>query len=45
MSYLPDFIDKMGIRFIFNQSKIGIELHTLDEQIEKKKWIKFNWFF
>ena len=37
MSYLPDFIDEMGIRFIFKQAKIGIELHKLDEQIEKKK--------
>ena len=36
MSYLPDFIDEMGIRFIFKQAKIGIELHKLDEQIEKK---------
>ena len=27
MSYLPDFIDEMGIRLIFKQVKIGIELH------------------
>ena len=34
MSYLPDFIDEMGIRFIFKQAKIGIESHKLDEQIK-----------
>ena len=36
MSYLPDFIDEMGIRFIFKQAKIGIELHKIDEQIKMK---------
>ena len=37
MSYLPDFIDEMGIRFIFKQAKIGIELHKLNDQIEETK--------
>ena len=45
MSYLPDFIDEMGIRFIFKQTKIGIELHKLDEQIEKKNELNSIGFF
>ena len=45
MSYLPDFIDEMGIRFIFKQAKIGIELHKLDEQIEKKNELNSIGFF
>ncbi len=37
ISYLPDFLDEMGIIFIFKQAKINLELNTLENKIEKSK--------
>ena len=37
ISYLPDFLDEMGIIFIFKQAKINLELNSIENKIEKSK--------
>jgi hypothetical protein len=42
MSYLPNFLDEDCIKFIFNQTKINLQLHEFDKEIFKKQEELFN---
>ena len=37
ISYLPDFLDEMGIIFIYKQAKINLELNTLEIKLKNLK--------